>query len=62
MRGVDRFFESLTAEERAELLARLTRGAAPIDVVPVEELKALGVTVQNLETYTARAFVLRNAH
>ncbi len=66
IRSVDRFFESLTADERAELLARLTRNAAaPVAAVvpaaPVKELKALGVTVQDLQTYTARAYVLRNA-
>ena len=64
MRGVDRFFESLTAEERAELLARLTRSAA-VDVTPAEDVSqdALARRIAvDLETYVARAFVLRNAH
>ena len=55
MRSVDRIFESLTADERAELLGRLTRAAMPAE--PVEQLVAVDPT--DLRTYLARAFALR---
>ena len=56
-------FDALSDDEARVLLGRLqtrlTREAPA--AAPVEVLKALGVPVQDLQTYAARAYVLRNA-
>ena len=60
MRSLDRMFESLTVEERAELLGRLTRAATPAPAELPAEIAEIRSAL-DLRTYLARAFALRNA-